>query len=207
MKKWMILVLCLVLLTAIAGCGDDGATGRNENQTASVNDVLEAGMAEEDNKNETEEQNTEAEADLADSERQSGITEDAPEPEPIDEAELAASSSAGIDVDLTMLSSTMVYSEVYNMMISPETYIGKTVKMAGMFASYYDENADQYYYACIIQDATACCAQGIEFVLTDDYTYPDDYPEEGGDICVVGVFDTYRDGEFMYCTLRDAKLA
>ena len=31
------------------------------------------------------------------------------------------------DVDLTNLSSTMVYSEVYNMMSTPENYIGKTV--------------------------------------------------------------------------------
>ena len=30
-----------------------------------------------------------------------------------------------------MLSSTMVYSEVYNMMVDPESYIGKTVKMDG----------------------------------------------------------------------------
>lgn len=31
------------------------------------------------------------------------------------------------DVDLTKLSSTMVYSKVYNMMFTPENYIGKTV--------------------------------------------------------------------------------
>ena len=29
------------------------------------------------------------------------------------------------DVDLTLLSSTMVYSEVYNMMVDPDSYIGK----------------------------------------------------------------------------------
>ena len=31
------------------------------------------------------------------------------------------------EVDLTNLSSTMVYSEVYNMMSTPASYIGKTV--------------------------------------------------------------------------------
>ena len=30
----------------------------------------------------------------------------------------------GGDVDLTVLSSTMVYSEVYNMMVSPDNYKG-----------------------------------------------------------------------------------
>ena len=60
--------------------------------------------------------------------------------------------------------------------------------------------------SCIIQDATACCAQGIEFELADKRTYPDDYPEIDEEICVVGVFDTYKEGEYTYCTLRNAKL-
>ena len=40
-------------------------------------------------------------------------------------------STDGVDVDLTRLSSTMVYSEVYNMMNAPGDYIGKTIKMTG----------------------------------------------------------------------------
>ena len=47
-------------------------------------------------------------------------------------------SADGIDVDLTKLSSTMVYSEVYNMLYTPDDYIGKTVKMKGAFAYYED---------------------------------------------------------------------
>ena len=39
----------------------------------------------------------------------------------------------GVDFDLTRLSSTMVYSEVYNMMNAPGDYIGKTIKMTGQF--------------------------------------------------------------------------
>jgi hypothetical protein len=101
----------------------------------------------------------------------------------------------------------MVYSEVYNMMVSPDDYIGKTVKMEGQFVPYYDESTGNYYFACFISDATACCSQGIEFILTDDYSYPEDYPQEGESICVVGTFDTYMEGENMYCTLRNAVLA
>jgi len=109
-------------------------------------------------------------------------------------------------VDLTALSSIMVYSEVYNMMMKPEEYIGKTVKMAGAFNVYYDETLDKYYFACVISDATACCSQGIEFELTGDYKYPDDYPEVGSEITVTGIFDTYVEGEFTYCTLRNATM-
>lgn len=129
-----------------------------------------------------------------------------PNPSPFpSEASQANTSDVQIDVDLTQLSSTMVYAEVYNMMTSPETYIGKIVKMDGTFAYYHDKTTDQYYFACLIQDATACCSQGIEFVLTDDYSYPDDYPEAGNEICVIGIFDTYQEGSNTYCTLRNAE--
>ena len=78
--------------------------------------------------------------------------------------------------------------------------------MDGMFSLYHDESSNTNYYACIVADATACCSQGIEFVLTDEYAYPDDYPEVGSDVSVVGVFDTYMEGENLYCTLRNAVL-
>ena len=78
--------------------------------------------------------------------------------------------------------------------------------MDGLFSRYHDEASDKDYYACIIQDATACCSQGIEFELTEGYSYPEDFPEEGGEICVVGVFDMYREGEYTYCTLREGRL-
>ncbi len=113
---------------------------------------------------------------------------------------------AGIDVDLTLLSSTMVYSEVYNMVFYPENYIGKSVKMSGSYMVFHDDGTDKYYHACIISDATACCAQGIEFELAPDYKYPDDYPQIGEPVCVEGTFDIYWEGEEKYCTLRDARI-
>ena len=36
------------------------------------------------------------------------------------------------DINLTALSSTAVYAEVWNMMAVPESYIRKTVKMKGV---------------------------------------------------------------------------
>ncbi len=130
--------------------------------------------------------------------------EDAAQPD-LKEA-LAKSKAEGIDVDLTLLSSTMVYSEVYNMMFTPEDYVGKTIKMTGAFAYYKDETTGKQYYACIITDATACCAQGIEFVLKGNYTYPEDYPELEETITVQGVFDLYDEDGYKYCRLLDAKM-
>ena len=111
----------------------------------------------------------------------------------------------GVDVDLTKLSSVMVYSVVNDILVRPREYVGKKIRMAGTLASYYDEEKDKTYYACFIQDATACCAQGIEFSTTDDFS-PEDYPGEGEALTVSGVFELYNEGEFMYCRLRDAVL-
>ena len=121
-------------------------------------------------------------------------------------------SADGIDVDLTKLSSTMVYSEVYNMMYSPDDYVGKTIKMEGQFAIYQatDENSNlisgQIYFACVIADATACCSQGLEFVLAGEHSYPDDYPELGNEITVTGTFELYEEDGFQYCRLVDAEM-
>ncbi len=104
-----------------------------------------------------------------------------------------------MDVDLTVLSSTMVYSEVYNMLYyDPESYYGKTIKMTGVFSIYQMvvdgvTQPDPVAYACIIADATACCAQGMKFVLESDHTYPDDYPDLGTEITVIGEFQPYEE--------------
>ena len=124
------------------------------------------------------------------------------------EAEAAdkVGSDGAIDVDLTVMSATMVYSEVYNMMLQPDEFTGKTIKMDGIFSFYHDDTTGKDYYACVVQDATACCAQGIEFELAGNFKYPDDYPGNGDRICVIGEFDTYHEGGYTYGVLRNARL-
>lgn len=120
-------------------------------------------------------------------------------------ASAASESSRSIDVDLTKMSATMVYSEVYNMMALPDNYLGQTVRMQGQFQMY--EGDGRNYYVVLIADALACCQQGMEFVLDGDYSYPEDYPEPGTEVTVTGVFDTYTEGEYMrFCQLIDAEM-
>ena len=130
-----------------------------------------------------------------------------------EEPEQTQTSADGVDVDLTVLSSTMVYSEVYNMLYyDQESYYGKTVKANGIFAIYQMvvdgvTQPDPVAYACIIADATACCAEGMEFVLEGDYTYPDDYPELGTEITVIGEFQSYEENGLTGYRLLNARLA
>jgi len=218
MGKIRALIPCILLTAVIYGCSNGSeAAVRVENKSPGVEEVLEKGMAEADAGSTGEQTGESGEYSLTKSldeyyseektgERKSGLNDGAPEPESFEDEKSALSGTEGIDVDLTAISSTMVYSEVYNMMIDPEQYVGKKIKMRGLFSTYHDEASGKDYHACIIQDATACCSQGIEFELTDGYVYPDDYPEVGGDITVVGTFDIYEEGEMKYCTLRNAEL-
>ena len=69
---------------------------------------------------------------------------------------------------------------------------------------YEDTEKDVVYHACVIPDATACCAQGIEFVLAGEHSWPEDYPEEATDIIVTGRLETYEEDGYMFLHLVDA---
>lgn len=190
----MKIILCVLLILLTIGCG---TTKKDQTDVAVDMTAVEA----QDNQTAVDITLPEAQDNTS-----SDVTADlAPAQDTLKEFKPIDTGADGIDIDLTTLSATMVYSQVYNMMIAPEDYVGKMVKMQGMMASYYDEAADRRYFACIIQDATACCAQGIEFELAGELKYPDDYPSDGEAICVEGVFETYKEGELTYVTLRKAR--
>lgn len=181
MKKIVCIMLAVITLITAAGCGaGDGGRKVQGNQGKSVDDVLSEKMNESGKAKDTSSVQS---SDVTDGVK--GSVNDLP-----------------VDVDLTKLSSTMVYSEVYNMMTEPDSYLGKLVRMKGTFA--YSIGEERYYLFCVIADATACCAQGMEFVLRESRKFPDEYPAETTEITVVGVFDTYMEGELMYCQLIDA---
>ncbi len=110
------------------------------------------------------------------------------------------------DVDLTTLDRNMVYAQVYDMVFGETDYNGKLVRAKGTFDYYQDPQTQNEYFAVLISDATACCAQGIEFVLAGEYKYPDDYPELGSEIVIHGTFNTYEDETGAYVQLKDAVL-
>ena len=114
--------------------------------------------------------------------------------------------STDYDVDLTVLSSSMVYAQVYDMVTNSESYMGQSVKMRGPFNYYLDPETGKEYFAVMITDATACCSQGIEFVLEGDYKYPEDYPAIDTEITVTGNFNCYKDGIYTYCQLTNAEI-
>lgn len=190
-KRSMIctLIIMILLLTAgifiLTGCGD--STGE-DNAAAEDTTVVEDTASDE-----TQTQDETSSGDWKDVQG---------EPE-IDISALGG--PGGVDVDLTKLSSTMVYAVVNDMMMRPNEYLGKMVRMHGAMSTYHDEKTGNTYYACIIKDATACCAQGIEFATTDEYDVSD-YPPDGEELTVVGNYDLYEENGYQYCILHDAIL-
>ena len=115
----------------------------------------------------------------------------------------------GVDYDLTTMNSDMVYASVYQLMVDPETYVGKTFKMQGTYYSTFYEPTNKYYHYVIIEDAAACCAQGLEFVWGDgSHVYPDEYPANESRVEVSGTFETYKEGEDerLYCRIVNATM-
>ena len=109
-----------------------------------------------------------------------------------------------VDLDLSTLSGTVVYSQVYDMIVEPEAYMGKRVKLKGNFSYFQDPDTQNEYFAAVIADATACCAQGIEFVWAGEHTYPRDYPPLDTMLTVTGTFGTYEEDGYTYLQLKDA---
>lgn len=185
MRKLTVVFLAALLLLGLASCGESTqAAGKVPGGgSGSVSEILEnAGGAQEP---------------------ALPTAEPAPPAEPPAPTGEPPAPADGIDVDLTSMSSTMVFAEVSNMMYMPDDYIGKVVRMRGTAVSMTDPQTGVTYHAVIIQDATACCASGIDYLLVGEAAYPPDETE----VTVTGEFELYEDGDAIYARLKDACLS
>ncbi len=185
-----LMILTSLMLLVCTGCGDDAISHGGGNTSKTVTDVLNSEIAENDA--------GDSEAD-SESESSAATKEDATQL--ISPEEQLAFETEGVDLDLSVLSGNMVYTQVYNLLVYPDDFLGKTIRMSGEMSVLELEETGKTYYSCLIYDATACCAKGIEFVLADG-----EYPESGTAITVQGTFDTYLENGNTYIQLIDAKL-
>ncbi len=104
--------------------------------------------------------------------------------------------TAGIDVDITEKLYVTYINEIYT---NTEDYIGKTIRIQGMFSEeYYAPTESTYYY--VYRTGPGCCGNdgsmcGFEF------SYDGDYPAENDWIEVVGTLQTYEEGGCSYLAL------
>ena len=200
MKKGMIesMILTLAAVLILTGCGgqqaiSSKAAAGSALSGSSVSQLLENAAA---NADKDSNANNVDNADNADN-TESFIFMDTPE-----QTDISEFAHDGIDIDLTRMSSTMIYGQVAGMMYLPEDYVGKTIRIRGVSSSEYYDVTDTTYYTVFVADAAACCAQGIEYVLTDGA-----YPDEEEEITVTGVFELYDELGITYCRLADAQIS
>ena len=113
------------------------------------------------------------------------------------------------DIDLTLMSSTMIYSTVFQFFIDYEYYEGKTIKIQGIYTPFFRPETNRIYHNVVIQDATACCKEGLEFVWEDGNHENNEYPPEGTGIIVQGIFEQYYEDdrmEVMQIHLKNASM-
>lgn len=221
LKRLIVSISVLGMVLSVTGCsGDSKISGSRLNTENAVDKVLnqKTGDGDVESKSSAEattetttqtETITEAETESA----SASATEATSEPTygqvvNGDSSVIAQYKSEGVDVDLTLMGSDLIYATVYQMMSKPEEYEGKTIRIEGKYYASYYPITDKYYNYCLIADAAACCSQGLEFELGGGAVYPDGYPEDQSEVIVTGVFETYTEeaGQtFYYCRLRDAE--
>ena len=68
-----------------------------------------------------------------------------------------------VEIDLSKMNADLAYAFIFQIVVEPEKYEGKTVRMTGTFETFYDNEPYGRHDYCIITDVLACCAQGLEF--------------------------------------------
>ena len=100
-----------------------------------------------------------------------------------------------VDHDLSNMNANMIFAEIFNLVLMPDEYIGRTFRMKGNFAVYVNETSGNKYFSIIIPDATQCCQQGIDIICLGDMKYPEDFPKIGSEIMVTGQFNSITTDE------------
>ncbi len=206
MKRQLIILLLSAVLLCMTACSTGTGHGTVISQSKTVDDVLRE-QAQAQSQQQLPAESPTAAADT--------FTTEAPAvtPDPVPTATFAPvpaptvngtpdpsrlSSDDEIDVDVTKLRPSVIYTRVSQLATMPEYFIGQTVRLQGNAGVFPGDS--HVYYTCLVSDLMACCQTGIEFSLQDGYAYP----EAGQAITVTGVYETYEENGQTYPRLRDA---
>lgn len=198
--------IIFIIFVAIAGCGKKR---QNKNQmfstTKSVKDTIEEEMKKEQEKKENVENEKALKNDFqATEEDVKEINEDKNEENKKAE-NVGGENQKDIDYDLTKMNSDMIYATVFMVVQDPESYAGKTFKIYGNSYTFPTTEGKSMTHYCLIKDALACCAQGLEFISSNS---DEKYPDDGDEIVVTGTLESYtvEDIPMPLCRLVNAKI-
>lgn len=117
------------------------------------------------------------------------------ENEQAQEAAAAKLADYDVDIDTVNLNNNMVTAQMTAINQDPSSYLGKRIRVTGVYDQTYYEPTGKYYNYVLGYDETGCCAAwGIEF-------YGDEVPEKiepYTSISMVGTISTYDEEGIAY---------
>lgn len=197
--KQGVMLACIGML-CITGCGN--STGRKINTGTSVNQVME--LQTEKSKEEDLQENSETAGNAEENKVSAGESKTGtPVPTVVQRQ-----ADPTVDYDLTVMDRDLVYATVAQTMWEPQDYVGKTFLISGIYYTGQNEATGRTLHYCVIKDAMACCAQGMEFVWGDGSRADTEYPAEQTEILVKGTFETYQEenDDTIYCRIANAEM-
>jgi len=105
-----------------------------------------------------------------------------------------------VDLDLTRFSDIMVYSTLFDMIASPDRYVGKTLKVKGFIERKAASADTEEQFFLTVYDETSCCYIKV-LILTNEASAP---LKTTFEVVVCGVLDIYRENGANYCRLLNA---
>ena len=105
--------------------------------------------------------------------------------------------------NLVKLNQTMLYSQLVNIAENYESYLGKKIRLAGTMNVASGEDTNYFIVEC--SDVTACCNQGLEFIIKGGSTKIEDYPKTGDRVLVNGTLEKYYEGSKPYIHLVNSE--
>ena len=110
------------------------------------------------------------------------------------------------EIDLTMMSPTMLFAEVVNMTRTPKKYDGATVTLrGGLLILAVDLETGVGSYSCYVEDATKCCQRGIGFTI-DRPLEDTSILVEGSEVIIKGTFEIYEMGGRNFVRIADCEI-
>ncbi|MGJ4849635.1 hypothetical protein ACH6CV_05230 [Bacillota bacterium Meth-B3] len=104
--------------------------------------------------------------------------------------EAPAVAEPSIDIDLTKMGKTSAYAYLVNILGAPDDYVGRRIRLKGIADESYLDETDTTYHYIVVTDASSCCAQGVEYVLSSQDA---SHPAPGAWFEISGIFERYEE--------------
>ncbi len=93
-------------------------------------------------------------------------------------------SNSGVDHDLTGMSATMLFGQVFDILHNSENYYESTIRLEGEFEVLVNAVSDESVYTLIVEDEGGCCAQWLRLKMAEGVDI--DIPEAGAAVLLEG---------------------